>query len=113
MIPGVSRSAATIVGGMSQKLSRKNAAEFSFFLAVPTLFGASVYELYKNFHVINNENLSILFVGNFVSFIVALIAIKGFIAFLTKQGFKLFGYYRILIGLIILTLFILGYDLNF
>jgi undecaprenyl-diphosphatase len=112
MIPGVSRSAATIIGGMTQKLTRKNAAEFSFFLAVPTMFAASAYKLLKTYESINTENIKILAVGNIVAFIVAMIAIKGFISYLSKYGFKFFGYYRILIGLILLTLIALGVDLN-
>jgi undecaprenyl-diphosphatase len=107
MIPGVSRSMATIVGGMSQKLTRKNAAEFSFFLAVPTMFAASAYKLLKLFldpvtRTELIENSSILIVGNIVAFVVALLAIKFFIGFITKYGFKAFGYYRIIIGSIIL-----------
>jgi len=112
MIPGVSRSAATIIGGMSQKLSRKTAAEFSFFLAVPTMFAASGYKLTKNYTSITTENIDILIFGNVVAFIVALIAIKSFITFLTKHGFKLFGYYRIAIGVIILVLYFVGVDLT-
>jgi undecaprenyl-diphosphatase len=112
MIPGVSRSAATIIGGLTQKLTRKNAAEFSFFLAVPTMFGASCYELFKNYKIIDYENIKILLTGNVVAFIVALIAIKGFISFLTKHGFKIFGYYRIAIGLLIIVLLLAGVDLN-
>ena len=112
MIPGVSRSAATIIGGMSQNLSRKTAAEFSFFLAVPTMFAAAGYKLAKNYNVFTADNLSLLLFGNVVSFIVALIAIKSFITFLTKHGFKIFGYYRIAIGLIILILYLLGVDLS-
>jgi undecaprenyl-diphosphatase len=112
MIPGVSRSAATIIGGMTQKLTRKNAAEFSFFLAVPTMFGATVLELFKSYKTINQENLKILLTGNIVAFIVAMLAIKGFISFLTKHGFKVFGYYRIAIGLLIIVLLIAGVDLN-
>ena len=112
MIPGVSRSAATIIGGMTQKLSRKTAAEFSFFLAVPTMFAASGYKLTKNYQAITHENLDILIVGNIVAFIVALIAIKTFINYLTKHGFKLFGYYRIIVGLAILAFLAMGYDLT-
>ena len=112
MIPGVSRSAATIIGGLTQGLSRKNAAEFSFFLAVPTMLAASVLELYKTFDSITAENIGILLLGNVVAFVVALLAIKGFIAFLTKHGFRLFGYYRILVGVVILILLMLGIDLN-
>jgi undecaprenyl-diphosphatase len=112
MIPGVSRSAATIIGGLTQKLDRKSAAEFSFFLAVPTMFAASAYKMYKSYEVITTENINILLIGNVVAFIVALIAIKGFISFLTKHGFKIFGYYRIVIGVIILLLLAFGVDLN-
>jgi undecaprenyl-diphosphatase len=112
MIPGVSRSAATIIGGMSQKLSRKNAAEFSFFLAVPTMFAAAGYKLIKNYTVFTSDNISLLVFGNFVSFIVAMIAIKSFITFLTKHGFKVFGYYRIAVGLLILILYFFGVDLS-
>jgi undecaprenyl-diphosphatase len=112
MIPGVSRSAATIIGGMTQNLSRKTAAEFSFFLAVPTMFAASVYKLLKNYASISKDDISILLIGNFVSFIVAMLAIKFFIGYLQKHGFKIFGYYRIALGLLILILLALGYDLN-
>lgn len=112
MIPGVSRSAATIIGGMTQKLNRKTAAEFSFFLAVPTMFAASGYKLMSNYKAIDSENLGILIVGNVVAFIVALIAIKSFITFLTKHGFKVFGYYRIIVGVVILALIAFGVDLT-
>ena len=112
MIPGVSRSAATIIGGMANKLSRKNAAEFSFFLAVPTMLAASAYKLLKNYKHITNDDVSILVFGNVIAFIVAMLAIKFFIEFLTKYGFKAFGYYRIIVGAIILILAVLGYDLK-
>ncbi len=105
MIPGVSRSAASIIGGLTQKLSRKAAAEFSFFLAVPTMFAATVYKLYKYFKtepVLSSEQLNLFILGNAVAFIVAMLAIKSFIGYLNKNGFKLFGYYRIALGLIIL-----------
>jgi undecaprenyl-diphosphatase len=111
-IPGISRSAATIIGGMTQKLNRTQAAEFSFFLAVPTMFAASVWELRKYFADINSSNISLLIVGNIIAFIVALLAIKSFIGFLTKHGFKLFGYYRIIVGGIILAMLLAGIDLN-
>jgi len=113
MIPGVSRSAASIVGGMQQKLTRTNAAEFSFFLAVPTMAAASAYKLLKDYKHINTDNIGILAVGNIVAFIVAMIAIKTFITFLQKHGFRLFGWYRIIVGAIILLLFAFGYDLKF
>jgi undecaprenyl-diphosphatase len=112
MIPGVSRSAATIIGGMTQKLGRKTAAEFSFFLAVPTMFAAAGYKLMQNYQTITAENIDILLIGNAVAFVVAMIAIKSFISFLTKYGFRVFGYYRILVGLAILIMIALGYDLN-
>jgi len=114
MIPGVSRSAATIIGGLSQKLTRKAAAEFSFFLAVPTMFAATGYKMLK-YHKefgFNADNIPVLMIGNVVAFIVALIAIKGFIAFLTKNGFKVFGWYRIIVGSIILALYFAGYELQ-
>ncbi|MCX6269261.1 MAG: undecaprenyl-diphosphate phosphatase [Bacteroidetes bacterium] len=112
VIPGVSRSAATIVGGMSQKLSRKAAAEFSFFLAVPTMFAASALKLIGNYKLISAENINLLLIGNVVSFIVAIIAIKSFIAFLTRYGFKWFGYYRIAVGLAIIILLLAGKSLT-
>jgi len=107
MIPGVSRSGASIVGGMSQKLSRSAAAEFSFFLAVPTMFGATLkkcYDYYKDGFLLTNEQINFLIIGNVVAFIVALIAIKSFIGFLSKHGFKVFGYYRIAAGIILLVI---------
>lgn len=113
MIPGVSRSAATIIGGMSQGLTRKNAAEFSFFLAVPTMLAASAYKLYQNHDILGTfDNIQLLLIGNAVAFVVALLAIKGFIAFLTRFGFKVFGYYRIVVGCIIIVLLYCGYSLN-
>lgn len=116
MIPGVSRSAATIIGGMAQGLTRKQAAEFSFFLAVPTMFGASVLKLYKGLKnapdVFTDHNIFLLIVGNIVAFIVAVIAIKGFIAILTKYGFKSFGYYRIILGAILLIMILNGISLD-
>lgn len=112
MIPGVSRAAATIIGGLSQKLTRKNAAEFSFFLAVPTMMAASALELFKTYDTINTDNVRLLLIGNGVAFVVAMLAIKGFITFLTKHGFRVFGYYRIIVGLIILVLLTLGIDLD-
>jgi undecaprenyl-diphosphatase len=102
MIPGVSRSGASIIGGMSQKLSRTTAAEFSFFLAVPTMLGATVkkcFDYYKAGFVLSDQQINILIVGNIVGFIVAMLAIKSFIGYLSKHGFKMFGYYRIVAGL--------------
>lgn len=115
LIPGVSRSAATIIGGLSQKLNKKNAAEFSFFLAVPTLFAAAAYKLFSYVKsgpaTIHSNEVFLLIIGNVVAFLVAMLAIKSFISFLTRHGFKAFGYYRIGIGLIILTLYHLGINL--
>jgi len=111
VLPGLSRSAATIIGGMQQKLTRKAAAEFSFFLAVPTLAGAfakSLWDAYKETpEILTKQNISILAIGNVIGFIVAIVAIKGFISFLTKHGFRLFGYYRIIVGLIIIAMIIM------
>jgi undecaprenyl-diphosphatase len=114
MIPGVSRSAATIIGGLQQKLNRTQAAEFSFFLAVPTMFAATVYKMYKyqKNASFTSEEISLLVVGNVVAFIVAMIAIKAFISFLTRHGFKAFGYYRIALGLILLLLLSFGVELE-
>lgn len=117
MIPGVSRSMATIVGGMSTRLSRKNAAEFSFFLAVPTMAAAGGYKLMQLIKdpasaSMLSDNMTTLLIGNIVAFIVAMAAIKFFIGFLNKYGFKAFGYYRILVGAIILILLTLGHDLS-
>jgi undecaprenyl-diphosphatase len=108
VFPGLSRSASTIIGGMSQKLTRNLAAEFSFFLAVPTMLAASVkslYDVYKDSpEVLAVSNLKTLAVGTVVSYIVALLAIKFFIGYLQKNGFKLFGWYRIIVGCIVLAL---------
>ena len=116
MIPGVSRSMATIVGGMAQRMTRKAAAEFSFFLAVPTMLGATVYKVYKLIKEggveIITDNLTTLIVGNAVAFIVALLAIKFFISFVTKYGFKAFGWYRIIVGVLILVLLMTGHSLE-
>ena len=109
LFPGVSRSAATIIGGLSQKLNRKTAAEFSFFLAVPTMFAATVYKMFK-FHQeygLMSSDYSLLIIGNIVAFVVALIAIKSFITILQRYGFMIFGIYRIALGIIILLLFAL------
>lgn len=117
MIPGVSRSMATIVGGMAQKLTRKAAAEFSFFLAVPTMCAASGYKMLKL--LLSDEglqlltdNLGVLIIGNTVAFVVALLAMKWFVAFLTKYGFKVFGIYRIIAGGLILVLMACGVNLT-
>jgi undecaprenyl-diphosphatase len=132
MIPGVSRSAASIVGGMAQGIDRKTAAEFSFFLAVPTMLAASTYKLLtdllqleisdlvkfdlvkiqNSFEVITSDDLQLLLIGNFVGFIVAMLAIQFFISFLTKYGFRMFGYYRIALGILLLALLAMGVDLK-
>ncbi len=108
VFPGLSRSAATIITGMAQKLTRSEAAEFSFFLAVPTMFGASVKSFYDTYtdhpEVLDSSNLTTLLMGSVVSFIVALIAIKFFIGFLKKHGFFVWGIYRIIVGIVILAL---------
>jgi len=114
MIPGVSRSAATIIGGMQQKLTRNVAAEFSFFLAVPTMAAATGYKLLKGRELImeHPENLKLLLIGNVVAFVVAMLAIKFFIDSLKKYGFKVWGYYRILVGIAILIAIAMGYKLT-
>lgn len=114
MIPGVSRSAATIIGGLSQKLSRKAAAEFSFFLAVPTMAAATGYKMLKYHKEIgfDSVNIPVLLLGNLVAFVVAWIAIKGFITYLTRHGFRIFGWYRIIVGSTILLLYFLGFELQ-
>jgi undecaprenyl-diphosphatase len=114
MVPGVSRSAATIIGGLSQRLTKKAAAEFSFFLAVPTMFAATVLAIYEFFDgggTFGKSEITALIIGNVVAFIVAMIAIKSFINYLTKHGFRVFGYYRIIVGLIILILYYAGIEL--
>jgi undecaprenyl-diphosphatase len=121
MIPGVSRSAASIIGGMQQKLTRSLAAEFSFFLAVPTMFAATAYSVVlkkwngsgvtkKGYQLImeNHQNTYAFIIGNVVAFIVAILAIKFFISYLQKHGFRLFGWYRIIVGIIVLILIFSG-----
>ncbi|SJZ35061.1 undecaprenyl-diphosphate phosphatase [Sediminibacterium ginsengisoli] len=113
MIPGTSRSAASIIGGMQQKLTRNLAAEFSFFLAVPTMAAATGYKLLKTMKehpeiLKNKDNLVLLGIGNLVAFFVALLAIRFFIGYLQKYGFKLFGWYRVIVGLILLGLILTG-----
>jgi undecaprenyl-diphosphatase len=121
MVPGVSRSAASIIGGMQQKLTRSLAAEFSFFLAVPTMFAATAYSIVlkkwtgtgvvkKGYQLIleNHENTIAFIVGSVVAFVVAMLAIKFFITYLQKHGFRLFGWYRIIIGLVVLALIFSG-----
>ncbi|RKD18586.1 UDP-diphosphatase [Pelobium manganitolerans] len=115
MIPGVSRSGASIVGGMAKKLTRKAAAEFSFFLAVPTMFAATakkLYDFYKDGHVINSQEINLLLIGNVIGFFVALLAIKTFIDYLSKHGFRVFGIYRIIVGTILVIMVLSGYSLK-
>lgn len=122
MVPGVSRSAASIIGGMQQKLTRNLAAEFSFFLAVPTMFAATAYSLFlKKWHgsgvpkrgyeliMESNQNMVAFAIGNIVAFVVALLAIRFFINYLKAYGFKLFGVYRIIVGILLLILIFTGY----
>ncbi len=115
MIPGVSRSAASIVGGMSQKLTRTAAAEFSFFLAVPTMFAATakkLYDFHKEGHIFTGEEIKLLAIGNVIAFIVAMLAIKTFITFLERSGFRLFGIYRIIVGGAIIAIYLSGNTLQ-
>ncbi len=115
VIPGVSRSMATIVGGMAQGLTRKRAAEFSFFLAVPTMAGATLLDLLdllkEEASWATAHNITMLIVGCVVAFVVALLAMKWFVSFLTRYGFKAFGYYRIIVGGIIIVLLLTGHSL--
>jgi len=116
VFPGFSRSAATIMGGMQQKLNRTMAAEFSFFLAVPTLAGAfakGLWDAYRhNPELLTHHNINLIILGNIVAFVVAVIAIKGFITFLIKHGFVLFGWYRIIIGFLLLVFLLTGHSLS-
>jgi undecaprenyl-diphosphatase len=108
LVPGVSRSASTIIGGLFQKLDKKTAAEFSFFLAVPTMLAATAYKLlgfYKAGYQFGNQEIMLLLAGNVIAFIVALLAIRSFIGYLTRHGFRVFGWYRILVGIAILILY--------
>jgi undecaprenyl-diphosphatase len=112
MIPGVSRSAASIIGGMQQKLTRSAAAEFSFFLAVPTMLAATVYKVFKymkQYGSFTSEQLKLLTVGNIVAFFVALLAIKFFITMLKKHGFRIWGIYRVIVGIALLIMLYTGY----
>ncbi len=115
LVPGISRSAATIIGGLAQGLNRKTAAEFSFFLAVPTMFAATIYKLFKYLKAGNtfgSDEITLLVIGNGIAFLVAWIAIKSFITFVTRHGFKWFGYYRIAVGVSLLILYFLGIELS-
>jgi undecaprenyl-diphosphatase len=112
MIPGISRSAASIIGGMQQRLTRNAAAEFSFFLAVPTMLAATGYKLYKYYNEyggFSSNEIKQLAIGNIVAFVVAILAIKFFIGFLKKHGFRVWGYYRIIVGIVLLVLILTGY----
>lgn len=126
VIPGVSRSAATIIGGLSQKLTRKAAAEFSFFLAIPTMAGAMFKSMFMDeiesganaglrpYELLlqHQENMTAFIIGNIIAFIIAIIAMRSFVGYLTKHGFRMFGYYRIVVGGIILILLLAGVDLQ-
>lgn len=115
MFPGVSRSAASIIGGQFQGLSRKTAAEFSFFLAVPTMAAASAYKalkFYKAGHVIESDQWPVLIIGNIVALLVAIGAIKFFVNYVTRYGFKAFGFYRILAGVAFLAFYFFGSGAN-
>ncbi|WP_028898633.1 undecaprenyl-diphosphate phosphatase [Prevotella sp. HJM029] len=116
VIPGMSRSMSTIVGGMQQGLTRKRAAEFSFFLAVPTMAGATLLDLLEMFKEGTNwattTNIKLLLLGCIIAFLVAIFAMKWFVAFLAKYGFKAFGWYRIIVGLVILVLLATGHSLT-
>jgi undecaprenyl-diphosphatase len=112
IFPGLSRSAATIIGGMSLKLTRSLAAEFSFFLAVPTMAAATVYTLYKYYTDIGaftGEEIKLLAIGNIVAFVVALLAIKFFITMLKRYGFRIWGFYRIVIGIVLIIMIYTGH----
>jgi undecaprenyl-diphosphatase len=108
MIPGVSRSAASILGGMAAGMNRTTAATFSFFLAVPTLSAAGLYKLYKNLDQIKEQEINMLLLGNLVAFVVAYFAMKGFVQYLKKHGFRAFGIYRIAAGLAFLAWLYMG-----
>ena len=115
MIPGVSRSAATIIGGLSQKLTRKAAAEFSFFLAVPTMCAATLKSMWDEKELLmnsSNNEVLLLVIGNVIAFVVAYIAIRSFISYLSKNGFKMFGYYRIILGATLIILMLCGINLQ-
>jgi undecaprenyl-diphosphatase len=116
LVPGVSRSAATIIGGMGLGLTRRHAAEFSFFLAVPTMAAASGYKMLQGWKadptIFSGDHLWLILLGNAVAFVVALMAIRGFIGFLTRHGFRAFGWYRIALGLVLLALILAGVDLD-
>ncbi len=104
MIPGVSRSGATIIGGLLLKLDRKTAAEFSFFLSIPTIFAASIFDFYKNYNSFDNSKISLIIIGFVAAFLSSLVVIKWFINFVSNHNFKVFAYYRILLGSVLLLI---------
>jgi len=112
MVPGVSRSAVTIIGGLTQKFNIKRSAEFSFFLAVPTVTAAAAFKLLKEFDTIRGTDIKLLVTGNVISFVVGMLAIKFFIELISRFGLKFFGYYRIIVGATILILMHYGYKLE-
>jgi undecaprenyl-diphosphatase len=115
MIPGTSRSGATIIGGMTQKINRKTAAEFSFFLAVPTMLGATskkLFDYYQEGLMLTSQQINFLLLGNIIAFIVSIFAIKSFINYLSNKGFKIFGYYRIILGVLIISIHFFLYKLT-
>jgi undecaprenyl-diphosphatase len=116
MVPGVSRSAATIIGGLSQKLTRTAAAEFSFFLAIPTMLAATAKKMFDHYKdgtlQLDTTQINTLLIGNVVAFVIAMLSIKIFITYLTRHGFKLFGYYRIVVGLLIISFYFLEIPLT-
>ena len=123
VVPGVSRSAATIIGGLTQKLTRRAAAEFAFFLAMPTMAAAAAKDLYDYYkdakaqgldlnHLFSGEQVKMLLLGNVVAFVVALLAIRLFVGFVSKYGFRAFGIYRIIVGGVLLLLIGLGINLQ-
>lgn len=123
VVPGVSRSAATIIGGLSQKLTRRAAAEFAFFLAMPTMAAAAVKDLYDYYQEAHAQGhalselfsayeIKLLLLGNAVAFVVALVAIRGFVGFVSRYGFRAFGIYRIIVGGLLLILLALNISLQ-
>lgn len=105
LFPGVSRSGATIMGGLLGGLSRKTATEFSFFLAMPTMFAATLYDLYNNIHLLNKNDIVIFATGFIIAFFTALIVVKVFLAYVAKHNFTVFAYYRIIFGSLVLIYF--------
>jgi undecaprenyl-diphosphatase len=106
MIPGVSRSGATIIGGLLLKLDRRTATEFSFFLSIPTIFAASIFDFYKNYNSFDNDKILLIIIGFIAAFLSSLVVIKWFINFVSNHSFKIFAYYRIVLGLVLLLIFL-------